>query len=335
MKNNAENYRINLHIGIRRTLLTAVFFATGLIIFNIIFGFATNTYCSQLDALICSNYEYSAVTIHPVEEDGYYFFDAGLYFSDSIEMCSAINSEVVMQSSCSNYSKKLSWNSKPLNMDEIAISKGIARRYNLTIGDKLYSKHIVDGEKIQYSIKQIIPEIVTIRVSEANINTGGVIIMGEDRSYLENISHRFVLFTNSPVDELTKKLGETPTDIIYRNDEKLAVLLGVIPYWITFALLGMGLSAMIILVLSQEIRCSFRRQVILGVRENALNLAYYKFLLYAVVMPFAANVLISLLVIKISLGCSVVMTSICFFSAIELMIQYIIMHICRLRLWRE
>ena len=82
----------------------------------------------------------------------------------SADVNSSLNVDVIMQSETANYTNNLSWNTDTLGKNEIAITKGVADANSLVPGDKLYSKHVVNGSKIAYVIKSILSESKTIRL---------------------------------------------------------------------------------------------------------------------------------------------------------------------------
>ena len=67
-----------------------------------------------------------------------------------------------------------------------------------------------------------------------------------------------------------------PTDILYRGDEIIAVIMKILPYLLAFVLGAAALVAIAMVFLSKSIAGNFKRLVSSGADFGALNYAYYK-----------------------------------------------------------
>ncbi len=231
---------------------------------------------AHLNSLWQSNYTYSAVMNKSVGQDDYYQFSAGISFSLSTNVSSSLNADIVMQTIESEYSESVYWNARELSTYGVAISASIAEENGIAVGDKLYSKRVVDSEICEYTVEQILPEISTVRVSEQKNYSNGIIIMGYDRLYTDNISHSVLVFTKEPINELMEDFSDMPQNIIYRDDELVLVSLDIFPYIITFVLLAAIITIGLVMFLTKSITYNFRRLAALGFSKKLLDKAYIR-----------------------------------------------------------
>ena len=222
--------RIALHAEPKKTIIASLAFTLISFFLMLILILSVNKDAIQLNSLLQSDYDYSVTMQDTVRKDDYYQFNAGIEFTLSADANTSLNADIVMQSKDSLYTDMVSWNAESLSTNGVAVSENIAKSNNLHIGDKLYSKHIVNGEIYEYFIEQIIPESVCVRTDKGKMHSNGIIIMGYDTKYVDNITHNYIVFTNKNIDELTAKCTSTPQNIIYRDDEIHTVILSIVPY---------------------------------------------------------------------------------------------------------
>lgn len=229
---------------------------------------------AHLNSLWQSNYTYSAVMNKSVGQDDYYWLIAGISFSPSTNTAASLNADIVMQSIESEYSEIVYWNANELSTYEVAISASIAEENGIALGDKLYSKRVVDSEICEYTVEQILPPISSVRVTEQKNFSNGIIIMGYDGLYADNISHSVLVFSKDPINELIEVCSEMPQNIIYRDDEMALVSRDIFPYIITFVLLAVLITIGLVMLLTKRIAYNFRRLAALGFSKKLLDKAY-------------------------------------------------------------
>lgn len=280
----------------QRTLCITMFFAFVLCTLSVCFTFISRTDLSQMLSLLCSSYDYSAITNQAIEKDCYYRFQNDIYFALSDDFKANINADVLMQSKVVEYTNRLDWNTERLSSDEIAISSALAQNYGLREGDKLYSKNPVYGEVREYKIKEIIPLITEYRTREHKNSIYGIILMGEDESYIDNLVSQFIIYTDMTPDQLNSKYSNMPTDLVYRRTEIKIELGRVIPRFVIFIGMGIVISWAFCYVLMKTIKKNFIRQIILGYDMQVLYHAYrghlLKFGLYGFVISAAFGMII-------------------------------------------
>ena len=282
----------------------------------------------DFSSLLNSKYEYSCISVQSVGVDDYYVFNASINYSVLRDSKKSMNVDVLMQTKDSEYTDLVFWRANKLKENEIAISDNIAVKNHISEGDKLYSKHIVTGEIVDYTVKQIVPASTDSRIVNEYLKDG-IIIMGYDAEYVNNLSHKVVLFTKQSVNDY-----KGITEIIYREDEIGIVLFEMLPY-IIIAIIVTGIVFFLLMVLiGNSISCNFRRLVIIGVSKRILNTMYNSLSLKIGV----SSVFISFLVPVIY--CVVIGTSIyemLFLMALLLLCSIIMisgMNISKIRLWR-
>lgn len=296
-----------------------VFFSLVAILFNIVIGIAIYPYLTQLKSLLNSRYEYSVIAKDVIGTDDYYKYDAGICFTTSENKDNSINADIVMQVEETCYSDNVSWNVEDLSKYEVAISEGIANDNQLSVGDFIFSKHIVNGEVHNYLIARIIPDQLVTRVVGTSTYSKGIIIMGFDDEYKNNISYECLTFTDGDINALT---NYSPTNIIYREDEIITMLLGMIPYLILIVFVSALIAFIELIVNCKAIKANFIRLAMLGVDRRNLNNAYFRCLwsysiasiLVGVVASYIALTIIRSAIVAVFIASIVIVTEICTFS---------------------
>lgn len=167
---------------------------------------------------------------------------------------------------------------------------------DLQTGDKIYSKHIVDGKVREYTIENILPVITHVRGIKENSHYDGVLVMGYDDQYASNITHKNIIFTKEPIEMLALQCSAMPEDIVYRSDEISAITKALVPYLTVYILAAVVCVTVLTLFLTQEIAHNFRRLLALGFDRRYLNRAYYKVVGETGAISIAATAIASALV---------------------------------------
>ena len=286
---------VNLHSNSRLTLIvTASYVMLSFLIVAIVMTVG-NTNLGRLITLNKCNYQYSATMGKSNGKDEYYLFEAGIGFTSSKESNRGINAEILMQVAESDYTDSVNWNANNLSIYEIAISEDLARKYGLKVGSALYARHIVDGNLYEYTVTQLLPYFPGTGISGTNSYSDGVIIMGYDSKYEQNISHTTIFFTNELINDLISEYSEVPVNIVYRDDLIASTKEKLVPYLILLGVLGIVITLAFIYVLLHVIICDYKRLIMLGFRKRDLDMAFciYTFL------PFTFS---SLCIVVLSVG---------------------------------
>lgn len=318
----------------KRALYIMLFFALLLSLIGMFAIVAVNKYYAQLNSLIHSNYEYSVTSRNPISQDSYYQFNAGINYSVSRESAVSLNADILMQSRGTRYTKSIDWNAQNLSIYGVAVSSGIAKAENLEVGDKIFSKHIVDGQIHSYTIEQILPDIIFARVFPNRADSDGLIIMGTDEKYIDNITHLFVSYTNAPIEELTQEIAEVPENILYRSDEIQTIVRVLLPYLVLFTFISVVIAFVSARLLTREIEHNFKRLMTLGYEKNQLDAAYWKHIclnsipaaLIAFIISFGMSLLIGGNQVKIA-----VLLIILFAELVAILLSALLL---KRRLWR-
>ena len=83
-----------------------------------------------------------------------------------------------------------------LSSSEIAITRNVAAKYHLSVGTQVYSKHKVTNTLVEYTVKEILPVCYGLTQNDPKSNHG-VIIMGTDESYIQNVAYSFSGFAEN------------------------------------------------------------------------------------------------------------------------------------------
>lgn len=325
--------RIALHAEQRKTIITSLAFSLISFFLMLILILSVNKDAIQLNSLLHSDYDYSVTMQDTVRKDDYYQFNAGIEFTLSADANTSLNADIVMQSKDSLYTDMVSWNAEPLSTNGVAVSENVAKSNNLHIGDKLYSKHIVNGESCEYVIEQLLPEAVSVRVTNDMNHSDGIIIMGYDERYIENITHSSILFTKDPINELSA-IGSLE-NIVYRDDEIMLSLRSIIPYLVVLSIVSIVTSVAFTILLTKSVSSNFRRLIILGFDRKQLNTAFYRLIRGTGSISIIASVALSGMVFLFVNYNAVKLLILLLIPFIEIITLLIASNISNKRLWRK
>lgn len=246
----------------------------------------------QMDALNNSAYIYTEITDKPTGKDDYYVFDTNMdFFKEGSRK--SVGGNVVMQVEGSRYSTDVAWNTKHLGRRELAISRNIARRNNIGIGDTLWSKNIVSGKTCKYVVRQIIPRVSNIPLINNGNYSNGIIIVGYDNLFSENMRHQVLAYVSDSNNAASVKM-------IYRHDEIGKNAKMIVPYAGASLVIVIILNALYAVSFKEEIKINFRRRIAIGVGVKRLGRSYIMgLLLYvipAIVITLILNIIFLLLV---------------------------------------
>ena len=325
--------RIALHAEPRKTIIASLAFTLISFFLMLILILSVNKDAIQLNSLLQSDYDYSVTMQDTVRKDDYYQFNAGIEFTLSDDANTSLNADIVMQSKDSLYTDMVSWNAEPLSTNGVAVSENVAKSNNLHIGDKLYSKHIVNGESCEYLIEQLLPEAVSVRVTNDMNHSDGIIIMGYDERYIENITHSSIVFTKDSINDWST-IG-SPENIVYREDEIMSSLRSIIPYLAVLSVISIVTTIALTVLLTKSVSSNFKRLIMLGFDRKQLNKAYYRLVHFAGIIAIIVSLALSgivFLFIKLSV---VKLLTLLLIAFIEIIILHIASNILNKRLWRK
>jgi hypothetical protein len=255
----------------KRTLFVVVSFSLVALLLNIIVDVTTDPASAQIENLLQSKYEYSVIAAHPSDQDNYYKFNAGISFATTVDSDKSMNVDIVMQARNTEYTDLISWNTNQLGTYDVAISRSASREYGISKGDKIYSKHVVSGNMCEYTVVDVLPEAVCVRESKTTNYAKGIVIMGYDDNYANNLSYANIIFTKAPIDGLNANATE---NIIYRDDEIKHNILAILPYFIVFSVLLIVLICVQELFLIKGLKHNFCRLASLGFGKKELDKSY-------------------------------------------------------------
>ena len=319
----------------KKTLLLAASFSLLLLLTIVASFLTTRALLGQLNSLIRSKYEYSATAGGPVGEDDYLQYDAGISFALTKDSAFGVNAEIVMRSGSSKYTGNVCWNTDDLGPRDLAISKDLARVYGLKEGDHLYSKHPVDGELYEYTVCQLLPELVSVRYDGRHAIRDGVIVMGYDQQYEDNISHTAVLFTKTPIDDLAGSISGMPNNLLYRSDEIAGALKAAAPYLIVFFILSLLLTIGLVYFCTKTVSYNFKRLVRLGTGEKKLSLSYSRAVYGVGLLSLCCTYLVAAVILSIAGWCRTAAVCVAVMCLGDLLTLVCAATASRKQLWRK
>lgn len=327
--------RLNLHLARKKVIsLILLFFFLSLIINCIIF-ISTNGIISQLNVLQKSDYESSFISTKGIGQNEYLKFNVGISFLVSPSEDTCLNADIVMQADNAKYSNMVFWNAQLLDKNSVAITKKLAKAYHLVVGSKLYSKHAVDGNFHQYTVKQILPDAMKIRVTKQKSFTDGIIIMGVDEQYVKNITHKYVIYSNKPIENLSKLTGYSMENFLYRMDEILNISEELIPYILVLLTVSILITSFQVFFLTKEISSNAKRLIILGFEKEEFDKDYRKAIIGTGCISLLITVLTSTAILFFFNTSSLGFVFLYITVFIELLTLIFMAEAQRKRLWRE
>ena len=331
MKNN----RIDLHAEPRMIMLVALLFTLVSLFLTSFLMISVNDDCIQLYSLFQSDYDYSAITTDLVDEHGFYQFDAGMDFILSTDADKSLNADIIMQSNAPVQQNQVCWDTDTLSTYGIAVSRNLANANDIQIGDRLYSKHIVNGELCEYTVEQILPETMRVRESEDKKYRKGIIIMGYDAQYIENVTYGCVVFSNHPFNEFAAKCTSTPDKILYKEDELQISLLRMLPYLVIMGLISIGATVLCVYLLHKQVSYNFRRLAMLGFEKKLLNRSLKRSITGVTVLSVIISLLCSSWIFIIVVVSPLKILLISLIHMLELVTTLIAARIYTKQLWRK
>ena len=326
---------IDMHQNQRKTFVLIIVLTLALLFSLLILISSQKDEISHLGALRGSTYLFSGKTQECIGQDEYYFFDAGIAFTRSLESETSINADVIMQSSVSDYTESVKWNAVPLGVHEVAITENIARINGLKVGNEIFSKHIVSGSIIAYTIRQVLPEASRVRITEKREFTNGIIIMGYDSLYINHITHSILAFSSEPLDVFSQKYLQTPHSITYRADEIKLLLRQVLPALCIVAGCSAFFTILFVILFAKDVQHYYRRLIMLGFAKQLLITAYRKYLYGAIGISLILYAALSS-VILYYLGCGYTGVIIVLCTVvIDILAMLIGSIVCQKQAWRE
>lgn len=266
---------VKLHLNRKSAAAYTAAFLVIFLLLTIIVAIPTKGDLAQMLSFMRSSYVYSAIAPSSTADDAYLQYYAGISFSLSTDAKTGINAEIVMQTVDAKYTDLVDWNTDRLGEHGIAVSGNIANKYRIAVGDKLYSKNIIDGEMYEYTVEAILPAVTYTRGLQEDYHADGVIVMGYDEQYDSKITHTCIVFTAAPIETLALQCSSMPEDIIYKEDEMASSFGGIAPYMAVYFLVAAISMAIFVMFFVKRIAHNFRRLIMLGFEKKALNRAYY------------------------------------------------------------
>lgn len=104
------------------------------------------------------------------------------------------------------------------------------------------------------------------------------LLLGYDETYVENISHDILIFTNARIDEIARMYNDMPVRVIYREDEQQKTVMNLLPYVLLLLILFPLLIMALVYFLGKEVSVNIKRLIILGFDRKRINRSYMRFI---------------------------------------------------------
>lgn len=325
---------VKLHLNRKSAAAYTAAFLAIFLLLTIIVAIPTKGDLAQMLSFMRSSYVYSAIVPSSTADDAYLQYNAGISFSLSADAKTGINAEIVMQTADAKYTDVVDWNAERLGEHGIAVSENISNKYKISVGDKLYSKNIIDGEVYGYTVEAILPAITYTRGLQDDYRADGIIVMGYDEQYASSITNTCIVFTEAPLETLMLQCSSMPEDIIYREDEIASSFGGIAPYMAVYFLVTAVSMVVFVVFFVKRLAYIFRRLVMLGFEKKALNRAYYCTIGKVVLLAISITAIISAAFCNAGIGV-ITIAPVVFVLTAELVVAIIVATILNRQLWRK
>lgn len=171
----------------------------------------------QLAFLEGEKYLYSFDTVGSVGQNDYLNCTGKMSISADGVLGVGILADVLMLLPGSEYTDLAPFFAE-LDSDECAISANLAGKQGISLGDKLYSKHRVSEKTVSYTVSAILPECYGV-VEGGSSSTGrGVILVGYDGLFKENILCENIAFTDISPSAVISDTGAALSGITTKSE---------------------------------------------------------------------------------------------------------------------
>lgn len=289
-------------------------------------------YSVQLSSLFRSKYVYSAITSDSIGNDDYYTFSSAISFSLTKDSDRTLNTDVLMQTKEPHYSDALSWNAQNLNINKVAISKNIADKYDLQIGDHLYSKHNVNGVVVEYTIEQILTSVNSARVTGSL--RSGIVIMGYDATYADNLSHETLFYDKDDLNNTGTRASSNLRDIKYRVDELTTLFTIVFPYLLVVLILSIAITVVYVWLFTRDLEGCIKWLIALGSPKKQINSSFYRIVLGNGLIAIAIYILLTFALLLLCNMCEINFLVVLLISIVMTLSLWFSGKVVNTRLWR-
>ncbi len=219
------------------------------------------------------NYNYSVIVDKKINEDCYAYFGKSLTFSKTEDMSDVINSLTIMDvgSEHTKHDFLYGYNLDDLGKNEVLISANISRYYDLSEGDSIYSRNEISTGMNRYIIKGIIDEIYGINEKDTN-NEKGLIILGENRDYENNLKLEFIYFYYNDYSMISNQGAHIRGELYSLDDTKKVILFDYLFYICVVTLILMTIMIITISLLLNFNICNYQRKKIIGYLDVYSNM---------------------------------------------------------------
>lgn len=132
---------------------------------------------------------------------------SSVYFYTDREMSKSLLGDCFMLLDNSTYNSVSPINpNKKLGCREIAVAYNLARQHHLDVGSKVYSKHNIENRIEEYTVAEILPISYGVLQVDTGINYS-LILIGDDKKYIENTDYTFVGFSSGDPSTLIQSSG--------------------------------------------------------------------------------------------------------------------------------
>lgn len=186
---NSYKYRVR---GILITILSIVIVV---LLCSVLFGRKINRIGSQLQSYNSSGYSYIYKLNYPLLiNDEYIYADTSIFLYRDGNQSNRISTTVLMQNDACQYTPNYLGYSSSLSENEIVISRNIADKYKLSVGDLIFALYPYSTTPCEMTVKEISNTNYDFENPDVD-NDIGIVIFGYNEQYALNTENKTLCFS--------------------------------------------------------------------------------------------------------------------------------------------
>lgn len=257
MKSYIKSYRYRLS-GLILTVGLAFF---TVLLCSLIFGRRINALSGQLKKYQDSEYNFAYILNYGITEDNELIYaDADIQLYSSERDNERLSVSCLMPEDDVKYTLS-EWNEvSQLKSGEIILSRNVAKKYDLEIGDTVYAQYPYSSMRFPLVVSKIMGTEYDLD-NPIISNEIGVVYVGYDRDYVESTNCRYILFSEKSQAEILSSYPQIIAGLINKNENYARVLnqgIPVLMFEVFFLFAAIALSSYFFFFDSfKALRCLF------------------------------------------------------------------------------
>ena len=253
-------------------LIAMVCIVTALLLSCMLFRGKLNKISSQLESYDRADYSIIYILNYAAPLDNSFIFpdtDAQVYFDEAKSKRLTVSG--IMRNDSTTYnSQDLSFVNE-LGIDEMAISRNVSEKYNISTGDSLYVEFPYSSELKEYVVTKIVA--TNYDFTKPNIdNDIGIICLGFDEGYKTNVQSKYIAFSEHSEADVLSGYPQIINSVVNKTENRNFVAAQgnhILLFQVVFMLVAVTLAYIVFYAKSGKM---LRRCYLKGMKKSGLIL---------------------------------------------------------------